>query len=454
MPPTKRGKTPAKKTKGRPTPAKKSSNSSVTPREEGKAVQNNISSRGSKEPREDEAPVAKGKVRGRDSDEVEGVPSTRGASDMVSRWAVWVACGLLGLLGLVCTITFYTRLEQRAILPDDIEADGGKFVRTPDGRVVEYFTCGKKVGGAYMWFQHPFGQTGKMATMRSWCILAERMKLRLVSPSVPGCGLSSDWLVGKARDENTFVNDAALILEQENIRNFYLTCAGAGCAVANPILRRYQHRLLGVAFLSPALPLHVDQASATMSAVSMWARAWLAEDYIGDFLSFVLGNWVSSYHRMAAAPDIKKALAKAEKLGGDAKISKDWVLADSDRSVKRGTQCMGTWMRLVNKDFPVRELDTVVGTKVKCVIASAPDDMTNPPEQQKWYQEQLPRCEMLSVRAAGWGHFHYAMPETLLSAWSRIQKMPSERKLPPAKTPPPPRKVEPVKTVPPTQKPK
>lgn len=43
----------------------------------------------------------------------------------------------------------------------DIEADGGRWVKQTDGRLIEYFRCGRR-GGTPLYFQHGYGFTGKL----------------------------------------------------------------------------------------------------------------------------------------------------------------------------------------------------------------------------------------------------------------------------------------------------
>ena len=54
-------------------------------------------------------------------------------------------CGAVTLL-LALLMIRLRRLPDSPATTEEIEADGGKWVKTSDGRLIEYFTCGKKNG--------------------------------------------------------------------------------------------------------------------------------------------------------------------------------------------------------------------------------------------------------------------------------------------------------------------
>ena len=325
------------------------------------------------------------------------------------------------VLFFAVTAAFAMVPQSPPVSPEEIVADGARFVETFDDRLVEYFTCGSSKSTAHvMWYQHGYGATGAQGVRPAICELAEKRDLKIVSPSFPGCGLSSHWPAFKARDELAFAYDTDLIMSKENIRGFYLTCAAGGSSIANSILMRHPEKVLGTAFLGPNTPLQVDITIGHANPVRLLARRLLAFDVLGHFLSSILSTVATPYQRYAYITGLKNGLDKADEAKGDALHAKEWMLKDGKRGTKRGSQCWGTWMRLVNKHVPSSSLKSTFDQNVKCVIASVEDDNTNPRSQQVWFQEQLPGCKRLHFPAEGWGHFSYAMAGTVERAWDVI----------------------------------
>ena len=63
---------------------------------------------------------------------------------------------------LLAVFVFNLRAQPRyPATVADIEADGGRWVKQADGRLIEYFRCGR-LGGTPLYFQHGYGFTGKL----------------------------------------------------------------------------------------------------------------------------------------------------------------------------------------------------------------------------------------------------------------------------------------------------
>jgi len=75
----------------------------------------------------------------------------------------------------------------------DIEADGGRWVRLDDGRIVEYFVCGSDQADATIIVDCPGGGCsgtliGRLPNVAEWC---REKNVRAISPSYPGFGRST-----------------------------------------------------------------------------------------------------------------------------------------------------------------------------------------------------------------------------------------------------------------------
>ena len=52
-------------------------------------------------------------------------------------------------------------------------------------------------------------------------------------------------------------------------------------------------------------------------------------------------------------------------------------------------------------------------------MTTAPDDITNPPEMQQWWAENIPGAELMH-RDAGWFHAHPAVPGMFAELFKRM----------------------------------
>ena len=105
------------------------------------------------------------------------------------------------LFQLTLKISTRFKATNDPITAEEILQDGGDYVVAPDGRFIEYFTCGTNLPGAeWVYMQHGYGSTGKFIhSFKTICKEAAENNLKLFSPSLPGFGLSSNYPVGVVR---------------------------------------------------------------------------------------------------------------------------------------------------------------------------------------------------------------------------------------------------------------
>jgi len=107
--------------------------------------------------------------------------------------------------------------------PSKIEADGGKWIRLEDGRIVEYFISGSSSSDAKILVDCPGGNcTGHMfSAFSSWTDAAKSLNYKVISVSYPGFGYSS--IQPGRRIKDWPIADLLPILKKENVKEFVIT---------------------------------------------------------------------------------------------------------------------------------------------------------------------------------------------------------------------------------------
>ncbi len=110
-----------------------------------------------------------------------------------------------------------------------IEADGGKWIRLDDGRIVEYFVSGSSSPDAKIMVDCPGGNcTGRMfLSFSSWTDTAKALNYKVISVSYAGFGYSSIQPGRRLKDWP--VTDLLPILQKENVKEFLAVGASFGC---------------------------------------------------------------------------------------------------------------------------------------------------------------------------------------------------------------------------------
>jgi pimeloyl-ACP methyl ester carboxylesterase len=312
-----------------------------------------------------------------------------------------VLLGFLGLLG------FHMRAPPaHPATVAEIEADGGKWIRTEEGRLIEYFTCGAP-SGTPCYIQHGYGNTGKFTfVVPELCEAADRLGLRLISPSQPGFGLSSTYPLDRVRTLREWPADVDLILRQENVDDFYVSGFSAGCVHALTVAHAFGDRVLGVGIFTPTTPLEVEQrTNGAMALPTKVVRNVFVYPYFGDLLGYLM-SLMDGRSRMAAAPDVLAALVKMETkaVAGEPKwgrVARGFI-EDQNRGMVKGFRGWQDNMAILNEDVPfdtqALASDVVKKNGRKLIITTSPDDTTNPPVMQEWWKENLPGSELMHVK--------------------------------------------------------
>jgi pimeloyl-ACP methyl ester carboxylesterase len=322
---------------------------------------------------------------------------------------------ILCLIPLLLILVYHAHQPGEEVTADEILADGGKYVLTPDGRYIEYFICGapaNEPGTQDVYYQHGYGQTGKsIYKLGKICPAAEKLGLRIISPSQPGFGLSSHYPIGRTRRLKEWPADIRLILQKENVDKFYVSGASAGCVHAFVVAHHFQDRVLGVGVNTPTAPLSVEVGLTSMAAPTKFVRIALEYRWSGEFLAWLMAQ-MDPHTRMAAAPDVQKAMDKFA-LGEEEWMSEahEGYVEDQARGVKKGHRGWADNMAVLNEDlpFPIEELGFVHAAGNAFVLTSAVDDTTNPPAMQLYYRDNIPGARIIE-RPAGFGHLHGSVP--------------------------------------------
>ena len=319
------------------------------------------------------------------------------------------------LVPLLLFLVYNAHQSAEPVTPEEIEADGGKYVLTPDGRYIEYFMCGasKQLPGTKdVYFQHGYGQTGKSIYKQGqMCLAAERLGLRIISASQPGVGLSIHYPIGEVRRLHEWPADISLILEKEDVNEFYVSGCSAGCVHAFVVAHRFKERVLGVGVNTPTAPLSVEDGILQMEPITKFVRLALEYQYGGELLAWLMSS-MDPYQRMSAAPDTKRAMDRF-RTGEEDWMAEayDGYYEDQGRGVKKGHRGWADNMVVLNEDlpFPVEELGFVHKAGNAFVLSSSPDDTTNPPAMQRYYRDNIPGARIIE-REPGFGHLHGAVP--------------------------------------------
>jgi hypothetical protein len=130
----------------------------------------------------------------------------------------------VGAIFVVLLVLGYDQKKktQKPFDPDELATDGGKYVITKDGRVVEYFVWGSKQANAHVAVVcHGSAMTGKMMIPLYDQAVLEKLNVRCIAPSYPGHGYS-DVVVGR-RIADWPHDDLEPILTAENVRKFQVS---------------------------------------------------------------------------------------------------------------------------------------------------------------------------------------------------------------------------------------
>lgn len=334
---------------------------------------------------------------------------------------------VLQVIAITASYAIYlARQPNDPVTAEEILKDGGDYVVTPDGRFIEYFTCGdtddNNATNNWVYMQHGYGSNGKFIHhLPNICREAKMNNLRLFSPSMPGFGMSTNHPIGTTRKLQDWPNDVKLILDKLGIQKFYASGTSTGCVHAFVVAHAFPDKILGIGVNTPTAPLAVESSVSQIAPITKYLRILLEYDYIRDVLGWLMSK-LSVEQRIKAAPDVAAALDKM------LEIREPWMveshagwIADQSRGVVKGHRGWSDTMATINEDlpFPANELNFVHEKGMKFVMTSASDDTTNPPQMQAYWANAIKGVEIIS-RPEGWGHAHGSVPGCFDEIYKRM----------------------------------
>jgi pimeloyl-ACP methyl ester carboxylesterase len=144
-----------------------------------------------------------------------------------------LASGVIVAAGAYAYLTCFAPSPR--ITKAEIERSGAKSLSTPSGRLLEYFEFGasKSDATATLLLLHGAMTTGALwQTHDEW---AKRRKVRIISPSLPGWGLSEHKGIDSMTQPQEFVLDVVHLMSTVEISRFHVAGASLGSVYAAQI---------------------------------------------------------------------------------------------------------------------------------------------------------------------------------------------------------------------------
>jgi len=152
---------------------------------------------------------------------------------MITTIVLYVFLGLLGLYFLLTLVGLYLRCKGQ--VPVDLDAiarDGGSYVQTPQGRIVEYFVWGSQRSDATVAVLI-HGQSGTGKCYKDFFCrqdVMERLNVKAIAPSLPGHGYTD--AIQNRRIAMWPKDDLEPILDKEKVQQFMVQGWSYGTAHA------------------------------------------------------------------------------------------------------------------------------------------------------------------------------------------------------------------------------
>lgn len=165
---------------------------------------------------------------------------------------VIVSCLVIGYLFLTCYGLILKKKGQDAFVEADLIKKGGKYVKSLDGRIIEYFVYGKLSDyESVVVNMHGSGLEAKYES-DFYSPVCEGLNIKGISISMPGCGFSDvqpgrvvyDW----AKD------DLEIVLDAENVNEFMITGYSQGTVHAMAAAKYFKKRCIGLGLYAPFIP--------------------------------------------------------------------------------------------------------------------------------------------------------------------------------------------------------
>eukprot|EP00468_Gymnochlora_sp_CCMP2014_P008591 CAMPEP_0167749848 /NCGR_PEP_ID=MMETSP0110_2-20121227/5646_1 /TAXON_ID=629695 /ORGANISM="Gymnochlora sp., Strain CCMP2014" /LENGTH=382 /DNA_ID=CAMNT_0007635069 /DNA_START=55 /DNA_END=1203 /DNA_ORIENTATION=+ len=318
-----------------------------------------------------------------------------------------------------CAFAYSTRVDAFPVDTADIEADGLRWVRMPDGRVIEYGVCGHPNSKKVLYGQHGYGLTASFTLSKMNCKWADQNGVYIIAPTMPGFGYSDSYPISRPRSLTDWSLDVKAVLDKEDITgNFYVYGVSAGCVHAAAVAAAFPERINGILFSVPTAPIHIEAMSDKIDTKTRLLKILLRVNYIGDLIAYFIGTFLTAKDLIYfSAPDIRNAISRFQKEGYE--DTAEELFENMDRAVRHTYRGWKDNMHVISDPIPfdMKSISSIAERNRKVIITTSSDDTTNPPIFHQWFHVQIPGSRMLTFEP-GYGHVHLLEPEN----WRRAMK--------------------------------
>jgi pimeloyl-ACP methyl ester carboxylesterase len=310
---------------------------------------------------------------------------------------------------------------QRPFDAAALEADGGKYITTSDGRVVEYFVSGSTDRAAKVVVNLHGSGTEAMEQHRLYAPICEALGIRGIAIGLPGYGFS-DMQPGR-QVKNWPIDDLDAVFAQEGVDTFMITGHSQGNPHAMAAAYHFGDRCEGLGLYAPLLPADLCKEIGIEGAIGMNSlpttdalRKWYMAWYFTVFhLSLVVFSpWLA----------LKSLERVTPKLSQEPKL-KERFRDSIQRANIRGS-VGGAWESAFDVCFEWGFDPRLIPTKNVCVWHAADDNLC-PPEHGRWLAEMFQDKDGVKVNYRadnqGYGHFTYSRGEFIEAENSLINAL-------------------------------
>ena len=281
----------------------------------------------------------------------------------------------------------------------DIIAEGGKFVKLPDGRVLEYFTAGDPKGTPFVYFLG-YGNTGRRI-LAAHELLEER-GIRGIAITVPGFGRSS---LAPNRRMTDWPRDVDHVLVKENVLEFYVGGFSFGGQHAAAVAQAMPRRVLGLLMIAPVAPVDIPFSVNSTSLITDTLRFLMSYPVIGELVSAAI-TIAPVEERLEALPCYARGLKRLANGTAGQRTLYSAIMEDHHRGPVLSHHGFGPanirLMTIHPWGFNLSDLGRLPAEGKPVRIISSIDDVVNPLAWHQWMKEQIPGAQLDIY--SGWGH--------------------------------------------------
>lgn len=312
----------------------------------------------------------------------------------------------------LAAVAFGLYLKRRGQLPFDPEAlaaEGGKYVTTADGRIVEYFTYGPPDRDARVVVNmHGSGMEAREQA-RLNAPICEGLGVRGIAISLPGFGYSDMQPGRQVKDWPR--DDLAPVLAEEDVDRFMITGHSQGNPHAMAAAWCFGDRCEGLGLYAPFLPIDVSKEEGVKGGIGMEtlpSTGKLRKWYMGWYFAVMHVSVVT----FAPWLPLQALRRDGRNIHADAALLRH--VGDSTlRGAARGVTG-GAWESARDVCYEWGFDPRLIETR-NVVIWHAADETLCPPEIGRWLAEMFRGKEGVNVNFrdddVGFGHFTYSRGE-------------------------------------------